>query len=250
MKMKIQALSKISSLHYVKLIYRSLLFVAAFVAYIIGRSLRPDELFYGFEKDYGLLIIIWIIYAVEMALRFFPSKYESMGSQKQFAKNFRPTGKEKPAMQSWKRTFAVTVVWIALNGIIGVLYYLNIVDKGVLILISLLYGVCDMICILFFCPFQTWFMKNRCCAVCRIYNWDFVMMFTPFVFIPHWYTWSLLFLSLLLLLRWEISVHKNPERFSDRTNACLSCANCEERLCHHKKQLKGFWEKNKSRIRF
>ncbi|MBQ9750293.1 MAG: hypothetical protein IJV87_06925, partial [Clostridia bacterium] len=111
------------------------------------------------------------------------------------------------------------------------------------------YGVCDMICILFFCPFQTWFMKNRCCTTCRIYNWDFAMMFTPFIFIPNVYTWSLLGFALALLARWEITVHKHPERFSEKTNACLSCKNCEEKLCHHKQELRGFWEKNKPRFK-
>ena len=86
--------------------------------------------------------------------------------------------------------------------------------------------------------------------MCRIYNWDFAMMFTPFVFVLHWYTWSLLAMSLMLLVRWEVTLSEHPERFSDVTNACLSCANCEEHLCHHKKQLKSFWQKNKSRIGF
>ena len=83
-------------------------------------------------------------------------------------------------------------------------------------------------------------MKNRCCTVCRIYNWDFAMMFTPLVFIPNVYTWSLLGMSLLLLLRWEITLRRHPERFSDRTNACLSCQNCTEKLCHHNKPLQVF----------
>ena len=100
-----------------------------------------------------------------------------------------------------------------------------------------------MICILFFCPFQTWILKNRCCGVCRIYNWDYAMMFTPFVFIPNAYTWSLLAMSLVLLSRWDITLHMHPEWFSDRTNANAQCRNCKEKLCQHKKQLKSFWEK-------
>ena len=59
----------------------------------------------------------------------------------------------------------------------------------------------------------------------------------------------LLGISLLLLLRWEITLHRFPERFSPKTNACLSCANCEEKLCHHKKQLKSFLDKNRKRFR-
>ena len=65
----------------------------------------------------------------------------------------------------------------------GTLYFLNVIDLGIVVIISLAFSVCDLICILFFCPFQTWMMHNRCCTTCRIYNWDFAMMFTPLIFI-------------------------------------------------------------------
>ena len=243
MKIRNQKLSIISSLHYLKLFYRSFLFIWAMIVYIVNTMRDSSEVVSGFEKEYWLLGIIWISYMVEMICRLFPSRFESMGCQKQFRRNYRPTGEEEPKLQSWKGTFFVAVAWVLLNGLIGVLYYRNSIDEGILTLISLAYGICDMICILFFCPFQTWFMKNRCCTVCRIYNWDFAMMFTPFLFIPTTYTWSLLGVSLLILLRWELTLHFYPERFSERTNECLSCKNCEEKLCHHKKQLKGFWKK-------
>ena len=243
MKNRKTKISLISLLHYIKLIYRFGLFAAAVVIFIFSKIKNSGDMFCGFENQYPLLGIIWLVYAGEMASRFFPSKFESMGCQKQFAQNYKPTGKTVPVLQSGWRTFSVAAVWFLLNGIIGALYFADIIDKSILVLISLAYGVCDMICILFFCPFQTWFMKNRCCTVCRIYNWDFPMMFTPFVFIPSVYTYSLLAMSLLLLIRWEFTVHKHPERFSAETNACVSCAECKEKLCCHKKQLKSFIRK-------
>jgi len=36
---------------------------------------------------------------------------------------------------------------------------------------------------------------------------------------------------------------KIPERFSEACNRSLSCALCPEKLCHHKKQLRGFLKK-------
>ena len=206
-------ISLISALHYFKLFYRSVLFILALVMYVVSRIQNSGELFQGYEREYWLLGIIWLVYAFEMVSRFFPARLESMGSEKQFRRNFRPTGKTEPMLQSWKQTFAIAAAWLILNSFIGILYYTV--------------------------------MKNRCCTVCRIYNWDFAMMFTPFIFIPNGYTWSLLAMSLLLLARWEITVHRYPERFSDRTNANLTCANCKEKLCHHKKQLQGFWKKNR-----
>ena len=135
--------------------------------------------------------------------------------------------------------------WLLLNGIIGGLYYAGVLDGGVLLLISLAYSVCDMICILFFCPFQTWFMKNKCCTTCRIYNWDYAMMFTPMLFLGNLYGLSLLGVALALLIQWEVLALRHPERFSEQTNAALACPNCQEKLCHHKKQLRGFWAKNR-----
>lgn len=236
-------------MHYLKLAYRSALFLLAAVMYAVSKLKNTGEMFRGFERQSWLLGIIWLVYAVEMISRFFPSRLESMGCQKQFRRNYRPAAEGTPAPLPSARLGMVAASWLALNGAIGALYLLRLIDEGLLVLVSLAYGVCDMICILFFCPFQTWMMKNRCCTVCRIYNWDFAMMFTPFLLIPRLFTWSLLGMSLLLLARWEITLHRHPERFSERTNEALRCANCQEKLCHHKKQLRRFWEKNKGLLR-
>lgn len=242
MNQRKKKLSKISALHYLKLVLRSTIFAVSLVFYILGK-------FDILTKNWILPMIVWFFFIIGMSLRFFPSKLESMGCQKQFARNYEPISEEStPTNQSWKRTVLVTVVWLALNSVVGALYFTGIFDQGILILIALAYSVCDIICILFFCPFQTWFMKNRCCTTCRIYNWDFAMMFTPLVFIPHWYTYSLLGCALALLLRWEITYRIHPERFSTATNRCLDCSNCEEKLCSHKKQLQGFLKKYKTRF--
>ncbi len=238
-------LTSTTTLHYVKLVLRSILFVGALTLYILNFAISEEFIKYL----YCFLAGVWLLYAIEIFLRLFPSKIESPGCQKQFKKNYIPINSEqKPQLQLWKRTFFAFLSWIVLNGIIGVLYFVGIITPEILVLISLAYGVCDMICILFFCPFQTWIMKNRCCTTCRIYNWDFAMMFTPFIFIPNWYTWSLLSLSLILLLRWEITLRKHPERFATNTNEYIACKNCTEKLCYHKKQLKEFLYKHTNHL--
>ena len=93
------------------------------------------------------------------------------------------------------------------------------------------YGVCDIVCILFYCPFQSWLMHNRCCTTCQIFNWDAIMAVTPLMFAPSWYSAVLVALALVVLLRWEISAFVYPERFFEETNASLSCANCRDKLC-------------------
>ena len=240
--------SRISAMHFFKLALRSVLFLGACGIYIANRILGLEDVFDEHQRFPWLLILIWVIYAVEMALRFFPSRLESPGCQKQFARTYCPTGQDKPVIQPAWRTAVVAAVWLLLNACIGALYLTELIDAGILILVSLAYGVCDMICILFFCPFQTWLMKNRCCTDCRIYNWDFAMMFTPLILLPHWYTWSLLGLSLALLLRWELTLRLHPERFSQATNAAISCQNCTEKLCRHKRQLAA-WIRDRKFIR-
>ena len=248
-------ITKITALHYVKLVYRSLLLIAGIVFYAIlynqgGINVDSFIPINGLGLETIFLMIVWIVYMVEMVLRLFPSKHESMGCQKQFKRNFEPTGNSEIKLVSWKRTFITISAWLALNGAIGALYYLNIFDKGILLLISLAYGICDMICILFFCPFHTLFLKSRCCADCRIYNWDFAMMFTPFVFMLNsWFTATLFALAMVILIRWEITLKVHPERFSQNTNKCLDCARCPEKLCRHKRQLKSYLKKNKELLK-
>ena len=240
-------LSAISVMHYVKLVGRSALFLAALFLYLFHCTEAAD-LWPGMLDRHPLFLnFIWVCFTVEMILRFFPSRMESMGCQKQFRRNYvlvEGCG-TKPCQLSWKITFSMVAAWFALNGSIGALFFFGVIDEGILLLISLAYSICDMICILFFCPFQTWFMKNKCCGTCRIYNWDFAMMFTPFAFVPHAYTWSLLGLALLLLLQWEVLYHRYPERFYEKTNQSISCAHCKEKLCHHKKQLRRLWQSMK-----
>ncbi len=229
-------------LHYVRLIYRSVLFVLLLAAYIDYRIRSGNELTSLLESRPVILTVTWAVFVFEMILRFFPSRFESPGCQKQFKRNYIKSGDTQIEIQDNNAVVLVALVWLVFNGIIGALYMLGILDDGILILLSSAYSVCDLICILFFCPFQTWLMKNKCCGTCRIYNWDYAMMFTPLFFIRSNYSWSLLALSVALLIRWEITFYRHPERFSERTNEYLRCANCREKLCTHKKQLRSFWK--------
>ena len=245
---KRRKLTSILRLHYVKLVLRSGLFLSALWLYVANRVKGSGHLFGGAEEMPAVLSVIWAFFVVDMLLRFFPSKFESMGCQKQFACNYRPTENAQSKTIRFTPIGQVILSWTALNGVIGALYFAGVIDRGILLLISMAYAVCDMICILFFCPFQTWMMGNRCCTTCRIYNWDYAMMFTPLIFIPRFYTWSLFGLALLLLIRWEVTVKRYPQRFAEATNCSLSCANCEEKLCQHKKQLRQFIKKNAARF--
>ena len=232
----------VSVLHYARLVYRSVLFILLAISYIRFRIRGTEEVTAQLESQPAILVVTWAVFVVEMVLRFFPSRYESPGCQKQFARNYIKTGKTDIVIPDNNATVLVALVWIIFNGIFGALRMTGVLDDGIMILLCVAYSVCDMICILFFCPFETWFLKNKCCSACRIYNWDYAMMFTPLFFVRRGYCWSLLLLSVALLLRWEITFYRHPERFSEHTNDYLRCAHCTEKLCAHKKQLKTLWQ--------
>ena len=206
------------------------------------------------ERRPLILSVTWAVFVVEMIFRFFPSRLESPGCQKQFAKNYVRSGSTEISIEDNNATVLVALIWIVFNGVFGALHMAGVLDDGEMLLLCAAYSVCDMICILFFCPFQSWFLKNKCCSTCRIYNWDYAMMFTPLFFVRRSYSWSLLALSVALLLRWEITFYRHPERFSEKTNAYLRCENCSEKLCAHKRQLHSLWrhieEYTAKRVRF
>ena len=240
--MKKRKISAVSALHYLRLIYRSVLFLLLLLYYILCRVRGGEDILNIVENRPVILMILWAVFVFEMILRFFPSRYESPGCQKQFARNYIKSGNTQIQIPDNNSTFLVALIWIVFNCIFGALHMAGILDDGIMILLCSAYSVCDMICILFFCPFQSWFMKNKCCTACRIYNWDYAMMFTPLFFVRSWYTWSLLALSVALPFRWEITFYRFPERFAAETNGYLSCANCTEKLCHHKVQLHALWK--------
>ena len=211
----------IRATHYIKLVYRSALLVAAVVLYMTCGFSDRRVFFAG--------IAVWAVFMAEMILRMFPMPFDSMGSRKQFKKYYIPSeGETKP---NGIRTFITAVSWLLLNAVIGTLYFAGIIDSGALILISLFYAVCDMICVLVFCPFQKWLLKTRCCTTCRIYNWDYAMMFTPLIFLRGFFPTSLFIMSVIVLLQWEIKHLFRREYFYETANKSLMCENCKEKNC-------------------
>ena len=232
----------VSFVHYLRLIYRSVIFIVLLAGYIVNKLNGRGSIIDMIESIPAIIWTVWAVFVAEMVFRFFPSKIESPGYQKQFARNYRKSGNTEVKIHDNNASVLVLLVWISFNMIFGALNMLGILDDGIMLLLCSAYSVCDVICILFFCPFQTWFLKNKCCSTCRIYNWDYAMMFTPLFFVEKDYLWTLLALSLVLMIRWEITFYSHPERFSENTNDYLKCQNCTEKLCVHKKQLNKLWK--------
>ena len=224
----------------IKLVLRSAIFIACFVALFV----RPqwfDVISKGnFFKSFSPLHLLWVVWIIDMIQQLVPIKKKlAIGSLKLFKENFRPSEffekmnfkhLQKYIVTTTKAAYKVFIIWTALIAVLGVLYHFNVIDKIWLFMFSVAFYVCDLICVLIWCPFRL-IMKNKCCTTCRIFNWDHLMMFTPLIFIGSFYSTSLVIMSVLSWLVWELCVMLYPERFWESTNAALKCSECTDKLC-------------------
>ena len=192
----------------------------------------------NFFRRFSLLHLLWAVWVGDMVLQIIPIRNKvPLGSQKLFANRFRPI-RDKinyEALRSYivtttRAAYKVFLLWWTLIGAIGLLYSWDIIGKTGLFLISVVFYVCDLICVLIWCPFRL-MMKNRCCTTCRIFNWDHLMMFSPMLFMGGFYGISLLVLAIAAWLVWELCVMMYPERFWDKSNLALKCSECTDQLC-------------------
>ncbi len=190
-----------------------------------------------FEK-FSIFHILWLVWIIDMICQLIPIKeHIPLGSQKLFRQRFKPI-REKinyPALKNHiisttKAAGMVMILWVALVALIGALYFWGVIDKKILLLIAIVFYVCDLICVLIWCPFRL-ILKNRCCTTCRIFNWDHLMMFSPLIFAGGFYALSLFVLALIVWFVWEMSILLYPERFWELSNEALKCSNCTDKLC-------------------
>lgn len=228
-------------LYIVKLLTRIAAFLFLFVLYITDRSRMTDFLTMNLYRSITPLHIIWAMFMVIMISHLFPNELRSMALLKSKEDTFVPVRDYsefkllKFVQDQNKKAWTVMLVWLIINGIWALVYLLGLIGEAELLLLSGFYFLCDYICILFYCPFRSKIMKNKCCVNCRIYDWGHFMMFTPMLFIKNFFSWSLFFTSVIVLIRWEIVYAKHPERFWEGSNKILQCAECKDKTCKFKK---------------
>ena len=192
----------------------------------------------NFFRTLSPLHLLWAVWVGDMVLQIVPIKNKvPLGSQKLFANRFRPI-REKINYESLRRyvisttraAYRVFLLWCALIAVIGLLYGGGYISPIGLFMISVFFYVCDLICVLVWCPFRL-MMRTRCCTTCRIFNWDHLMKFSPLIFLGGFYAISLVVLALAAWLVWELCVMLYPERFWEHSNAALKCSECTDKLC-------------------
>lgn len=220
-----------------RLIGRAVLFLLVLAAFIW----RREWLDFTEMTTVGgswLVRLLWVWLLLSTILMFFPRRSESMGMRKQYRRYFMAGGTpvRDAAMVRYRqrenrRAYKVALIWLLFNAIFWLLYATGVIAQSFLVLLAVFYYLCDMICILLFCPFQRWLMKNRCCVTCRIFQWDMAMVCTPLIVVPSLFSWSLSLLAVALLVRWEWTYRHHTSRFLETYNANLRCCHCREQLC-------------------
>ena len=252
-------MSRLRKIYFAKLVFRVIILGCIIGLYITNPIEFDIILRWNFFDHFSPLHILYAIWLYDMINQLIPkSKHIALGSQKLFKYRFRDiteglktqTDKLKETLKeetnrlkqlnyeklreyvinTTKKAYKVFAIWISLIVMIGILYFTHIISHKEIFIISTLFFVCDLICVLIWCPFRL-LLGNKCCTTCRIFNWDHLMMFLPFVFIPGIFTTSILLLSIAIWLVWEIYMMIHPERFWQTTNVSLRCSECTDKLC-------------------
>lgn len=227
----------------VNFLLRATIFVCIFTLYLLDKPLMLELIHYPIYKGINPLHVLWLIFMGLMIVHIFPPNTITMalrkGQQEQYLEeeNYSEIELLKFVQDQNVKAWKVMLIWLCLNAVIGIAYLVKLIDEIDLLMITVFFFLCDYICILIFCPYQTTIMKNRCCVNCRIYDWGHFMMFTPMLFIKSLYSWSLFFTSLVVLIKWEINYAKHPERFWSGSNKRIQCSTCTDKTCQIKNLL-------------
>lgn len=233
-----KGISTTRTIYFLRLAGRIAIFFIAILIYIFDKGQFEIAKGIKFFEKFSMLHILWGIWICDMILQLIPvSAHISIGSQKVFFELFRPI-KEKINYENLKKyikdttlsAYKVMIIWVLVTILISALYLTGVIDLGIMVLCAIFFYVCDLICVLVWCPFRL-IMKNKCCTTCRIFNWDHLMMFLPIVALNSFFSWSLVLFSFAIWLVWEICVFTYPERFWENSNMALKCSECTDKLC-------------------
>ena len=196
--------------------------------------------FYSQHIDFleRILIPLFFIYFVFDSLSvLFPAFSNDVYSGKHLYKFYNETNNyNEKLLASFKkqqntRALIIFVLYFGILSIIGVFYIkFDFFKIQYLYIIFFLINFGDYFSILVWCPFKSLILHNTCCNRCRITNWDRLMKFYILLFIPSFYSISLVLLGLVIFLLWEYTHFKHPERFYSLSNRTLSCVECSSKI--------------------
>ena len=230
--------SKIRKIYFARLYGRIAILLTVIVLLLVRKDVFDVIFGWRFFERFSILHLLWAVWMIDMLYQLLPIRgYVTIGSRKHFVKWFRESAEQisyqkmkEYVISTTKSAYIVFAIWVGLLCVLAVLFFTGVLSAYGIFLTSVIFFVCDLICVLIWCPFRL-IMGNKCCTTCRIFNWDHLMMFSPYILIPGFYTTSLLIVSFGVFILWEVCAMMYPERFWYNTNEALRCANCTDKLC-------------------
>jgi len=227
------------------LFIRIAIFGVVLAAYLITGNIAEKIFDTPFLGRFTSIHLIWAILMAGMLLQFIPTRKTGVSNGKQFGQLYMPPQQgydPKRLMQESRKmnegARKVLIFWLVINAALAALYFIGVLSSNAVLLVVMVYYLCDAFCMVIWCPLQKAFTKSRCCVDCRIYGWGYFLVFGPLLLLPpDFFTISLALLSLALLIRWETAYALHPERFWSGSNISLRCNNCTSRDCELKRHI-------------
>lgn len=158
--------------------FRICVFLGFLIAYLIDKNRLYALMNQPVRLGITPIHVLWLIFMVLMIEHIFPRETVSMAMQKaripipaSWAK--KKAGDEKAVYQELEllrfvqdmnqKAWMVLLVWLCFNAVIGFLYLFNMIGDVELLMITVFVFLSDYICILVFCPFQTFIILKFSC---------------------------------------------------------------------------------------
>lgn len=185
--------------------------------------------------------LVWFYAVTYIAKMMYPPFCQNVANCKMFRKYYekrRTKNQDKILKKDIEKSNSgaamVGLLWLFLFIIGSVMRVGDFLGEAGVVMVVLYIGLFDIICLYFWCPFK-YVLETRCCNTCRISQWAPIMTMLPLLYIPSFWSYSLVLLSLGAFIQFEYFHIKFPERFYEVSNRNLDCNYCPEEFCRMNK---------------
>ena len=147
-------------LYLFRFVFRCVVFAASVLLYV--RSPQPLTALqgFGFFHSFTLLHLLWLLWMADMVSQLCRCRwYWPEGSQKFLDRSVLPpqSADDRAALRHYvrannRRAAVMGAAWLAVTLAVGALYLGGCIDAGMILLICEFFYVCDVFCVVFWCP--------------------------------------------------------------------------------------------------
>lgn len=183
--------------------------------------------------------VLWVMVMWLLVKRMVPRLNSKISMGKIFERHYKAEPADNPTKEAKFRekladythrmnagALKAAIYWVLAVLFVGLLYYTGILNTMWLMLTVVFFIFMDQFCVSAWCVFK-WIIGNKCCNTCRINNWGYLMAFSTLIYVPSFWTYSVLIMSAIVVVQWEYLNAKYPERFFELYNTNLQCRNCD-----------------------